>query len=187
MANVPTESRTLEFFVRLRSGGRFSDAILAMRSAGERVELDGPFGTFTLGHDASDVVFVAGGTGLGPILAMLRQAASERSPRAMLLCLGVEEEVELFALPEVARLASQCPSLQVRVTVTRPTDGWAGERGRVLELLTRVLAELSDAARERAYYLCGPPVMVEGAREVLQACGVPHANVHAEPFAATGS
>jgi methane monooxygenase component C len=78
MANLPSETRELEFFVRLLEGGQWSGALTAMCGLGAPVSVEGPFGSFTLRDCGRRSVFVAGGTGLAPVLAILRRLAADR-------------------------------------------------------------------------------------------------------------
>jgi propane monooxygenase reductase subunit len=76
MANPPTRDGRLEFVIKLYPGGLFSAYLDQRAAAGDRLEVEGPFGTFTLRDSrTSDLVFLAGGAGLAPVLALLRSMA----------------------------------------------------------------------------------------------------------------
>jgi methane monooxygenase component C len=184
MANLPSETRELEFFVRLIEGGRWSAAIAATGGPGAAVSVEGPFGGFTLREDGRRPVFVAGGTGLAPVLANLRRLAADRPESPATLIFGVRSESDLFGGEELARLAAALPALDIHAVVAEPTNGWAGERGTVVELLARRLARSADPAAQH-YYLCGPPAMVQAARDLLASVGVQPGDIHAEEFTAT--
>jgi methane monooxygenase component C len=184
MANLPSETRELEFFIRLLEGGRWSGALTAMGGPGAAVSVEGPFGGFTLREDGRRSVFVAGGTGLAPVLANLRRLAADRPGSPTTLVFGVRSESDLFGREELARLAAALPALDIHIAVAEPTNGWAGERGTAVGLLARRLGGWPDPAAQR-YYLCGPPAMVRAARDLLASFGVPSQDIHAEEFTAT--
>jgi methane monooxygenase component C len=183
MANLPGDARELEFYVRLLRGGRFSEALAAMPGAGAAATVEGPFGRFTLAPEAGEPVFVAGGTGLAPILSMLRALARRPSPAPATLIFGVTRPGDLFALSPLRELQGRWPGLRVFTTVADPSAGWQGERGTAVELLGRHLETFG--ALGRSYYLCGPPVMILAARDLLRGVGVLPDEIHDEPFVAT--
>lgn len=165
MANAPDGGRELEFLIRLLPAGRFSGHIAAGLAIGEPVRLRGPFGKFSFRGDATPV-FVAGGTGLAPVLAIMRSLVRTNPLIEARLVFGTEREA--FLIDELATLRQSLPNLDV-VTV----------RGRVTD-------HLGPVDPTRSYYLCGPPGMVGAAEELLIGAGVPRDRVHVERFLETG-
>jgi len=178
MANAPDGSRDLEFLIRLLPGGKISGHLAAGLAEGEPVRLRGPFGQFTFRDDARPV-FVAGGTGLAPILAILRSLVLTAPAIDARLVFGTAQESDLFGVDELAALRRALPNLKIVTTVERPTADWPHEVGRVTEHLGPI-----DATR--SYYLCGPPGMIAAAEELMWANGVPRDHVHVERFLETG-
>jgi methane monooxygenase component C len=183
MANLPTDARELEFFIRLLPRGRVSGVIATMPGPGAAVSIEGPFGAFTLREDGRARVFVAGGTGLAPILAMLRQLARRQPLGATTLIFGVGREHDLLAVAELRRLAAAMPALRIHLALAEPTPGWAGERGTAVDVLDRLTEQ--SALPAHAYYLCGPPPMVHAARALLDRRGVASGDVYEEQFTST--
>ena len=169
MANLPSETRELEFFVRLLEGGQWSGALTAMCGLGVPVSVEG-LGSFTLRDCGRRSVFVAGGTGLAPVLAILRRLAADSARQPCHT--RVRSEADLFGQEGLAWLAAALPALDIHIAVAEPTKDWAGECGTAVELLTRRLSGSADPAAKH-YYLCGPPAMVCSARDLLQSLGVP--------------
>jgi methane monooxygenase component C len=159
-------------------GGRFSGHVAAGLAQGEPVRLRGPLGQFTFRGDANPV-FVAGGTGLAPILAVLRSLASTRPTVEARLVFGVATEADLFCLDELATVSRALPNLDVVTTVERPTEGWSSALGRVTD-------HLDPVDPTRSYYLCGPPGMITATEQLLLYRGVPRHRVHVERFLETG-
>jgi benzoate/toluate 1,2-dioxygenase reductase subunit len=119
---------------------------------------------------------VAGGTGLAPMLAMLDSLRARSGPKPpMLLCFGCNGAKDLFYLDEIELRGFWMPSFQSRIALMERDAGFAGKIGTAVSLL-----EAPDLARAGlTAYLCGPPAMVEAARERLLAAGVPADAIHA--------
>ncbi|MGX9789943.1 FAD-binding oxidoreductase [Mycobacterium sp. MMS18-G62] len=178
MANVADGRRELEFVVRLLPDGRFSGHVGAGLSTGEPVRLRGPHGQFTFRGERRPV-FLAGGTGLAPVLAILRSLVDTAPMTEARLVFGVATESDLFFLDELSALGEAMPNLDVVTTVERPTAGWSGAVGQVTD-------HLDPVDPTRSYYLCGPPGMVSAADELLLGHDVPRDRIRAERFVETG-
>ncbi len=131
---------------------------------GDRVKLQAPLGSFGLDDRARRHVFVAGGTGLAPVLSMIRSLRG-RGQRA-LLCFGCTRRQELFYELELAALVAEMPELEVRIAVMEGADGDL-RTGTAVSLLQK-----EDFDAETVCYLCGPPPMVDAARKALTSHGV---------------
>jgi ferredoxin-NADP reductase len=168
----------LEFLVKVDGMGTIGPHLAAI-GRGSRVDFEGPTGAFTLGPAlAPAYLFVAGGTGISPLRAMLRHliAANPRLPLSVLYSARVPEE---FAFrDELERLARR-HLIQLHLTVTgQVSEGWGGIRGRIaIEALERALP-----SKEAVCYLCGPPAMVEDVPPMLRQLGVPTSHVRTEEW-----
>lgn len=178
MANAADGSRELELLIRLLPEGRFSGHVAAGLATGEPVRVRGAYGKFTFRGDTNPV-FVAGGTGLAPILAILRSLVRAAPDTEARLIFGVGTEADLFCLDELSALSQAMPNLDVVTTVERPAETWSGAVGQV----TNHLGPLDPT---RAHYLCGPPAMISAVEELLSGHGVPRDRIHAERFLETG-
>jgi benzoate/toluate 1,2-dioxygenase reductase subunit len=119
-------------------------------------------------------VFVAGGTGLAPVLSMIRSLRG-RGQRA-LLCFGCTRRLELFYEPELAALAATMPELELRISVMEGAEGDL-RAGTAVSLL-----QPEDFDANTVAYLCGPPPMVNAARQALMGHGLPPRAIRAERF-----
>jgi benzoate/toluate 1,2-dioxygenase reductase subunit len=140
---------------------------------GAMMTLQGPLGGFALDDRVSRAVFVAGGTGLAPMLSIIRANAG-RLP--MLLCFGCTRREELFLHDELEVLAAATPNLEVRIALMEGASGTV-RAGTAVALLA------DDPVADTSYHLCGPPAMVEAARDVLRARDVASDLIRAERFA----
>lgn len=182
MANLPNDDRNLEFLVKLLPGGAFSGYIANKAREGDLVSVEGPFGSFTLRALDKTPVFVAGSTGLAPIVAMLRQMARERPEQEAILIFGNTNASDLFYTDDLAKLEAELPALRSHLVLAHPERGWDGHTGFVTDVLEKVI----DQPAGHDFYLCGPPAMVEAARGLLARAGVGRHHVHQENFIPSG-
>ncbi len=178
MANAADGGRELEVQIRLLPGGRFSGHLAAGLALGEPVKVRGPYGQFTFRGD-SRPVFVAGGTGLAPVLAILRSLSGTAPDTEARVIFGVARQPDLFYLDELQALRDDLPNLDVITTVEQPTNEWSGANGRVTD-------HLDPVDPTKSYYLCGPPGMISSAEDRLFANGVVRERIHDERFIETG-
>ena len=169
--------RRLEFLVKVDAMGTIGPHLAAVQP-GSRIDFEGPTGAFTLGTaPAPAYLFVAGGTGISPLRAMLRHliATDGGVPLSVLYSARVPEE---FAFrQELERLARR-RLIQLQLTVTGQTDAWDGVRGRIaMATLERALP-----SKDAVCYLCGPPAMVEDVPPLLRLLGVPSSQVRTEEW-----
>lgn len=180
MANLPDDSRRLEFFVRVYPDGEFSSYIARAASPGEQVTLHGPRGYFILRDNDRTPVFIAGGTGLSPVLAMLRQLAADQPDHHAVLIFGNTNVGDVFGAHELKVLAEQMPNLQIISGVINPDDAWTGDVGTATEVAEKFLCGTDRSQFE--YYYCGPPKMIEATTHMLEKLGVARELRHHEDF-----
>jgi ferredoxin-NADP reductase len=147
---------------------------------GARVDVEGPVGTFVFPVEPRErrFVFIAGGTGIAPLRAMLRHAlAMAHEDIGLFYSARAPDE---FAYESELRLLSQTGQIQLRQTVTRASDpAWSGRRGR---LNRDALGELiHDPAT--LCFVCGPPPLVAEIPALLADLGVPRVRIRLEEWA----
>ncbi|MEO0324011.1 MAG: FAD-dependent oxidoreductase [Myxococcota bacterium] len=162
-------------------GGEGSTALHDLE-VGARIRLDGPWGVFTHERAAPDAprLYVATGTGLTPIRAMLeRDLASPDGPPVTLLfgCRRAEDRL----WPEAFQaLADALPRFRYEVTLSRPDDGWGGRRGYVQAHLAEVLARFDEPPHA---FVCGLRRMIDAVRaELKEAHGFHRKRIHTERY-----
>jgi propane monooxygenase reductase subunit len=186
MANISSlESGQLEFVIKVYPNGLFSEFLDTDVKPGDRLDITGPFGVFTL-RDApdSDLVFVGGGAGMAPILALLRSMASRGIQRKATYYYGARRRRDLCFEEELRQLERMLPSFRYVPALSEPGDdaGWDGEVGLITDVLRRAENNLARADA----YVCGPPPMVEAALELLPRLGVAEKRVFYDKFTTTG-
>ena len=180
LVSAPFERR-LTVATRMRDSA-FKRALKAL-PIGARIQLDGPFGSLTLHHNRSrPAILIAGGIGITPFICMLRQATHDQLPQRLILLYSNRRPEDAAFLSELQGLATRNPNFLLVATMTqmdRSSQPWTGERGAIgSELVRRIAADLTAPI----CYLAGPPTMVAGVRETLNAAGIDDDDVRAEEF-----
>ena len=161
-------------------GGLATTYIHEVLKEGDEVTFSGPYGEFYLRDSDRDIFLVATGSGLAPIMSILHQISEERISRKTTLVLGARHRRDLFYLGELEALKQEIPGLEVILTLSRPEeeDHWEGERGRVTDVLEKIIKNGTD----KAAYLCGNPAMVESCAELLTKKGIPQELIFYDKF-----
>lgn len=185
IASPPNWDGTMEFLIRLQPGGRFS-GWLAGAAAGARLTAFGPAGHFTLQERGmTPRWFLAGGTGLAPMLSMLRRMAEWGEMQEARLFYGVNREDELCADAELSALAAALPDFTVVRCVRQPGEGWDGAAGTPVDALEDALRGHAGPAPD--LYVCGPPAMVEAVKAAAARHRLPDGQVLYEAFLPSGA
>ena len=186
MANTSSrDTGQLEFVIKIYPDGLFSHFLDTRVAVGDRLELTGPFGVFTLreGHDAK-LIFVGGGAGMAPILSLLRSMAERGIQRSATFYYGARRRRDLCFEEELRALERSLPGFRYVPALSEPAgeDAWDGEVG----LITDVVKEHEDDLKGAHAYVCGPPPMVEAAIPMLARLGVPEKHIYYDKFTTTG-
>jgi ferredoxin-NADP reductase len=157
---------------------------------GDRVELRGPIGGYFVWEAAlgGPLLLIAGGSGVVPLLSMLRERAGDDSDVPAALVYSSRGFDEVIAYDELNRLAAGDPNLHLLYTLTRSQPaGWTGYSRRIDgDMLTDALRDLGGMTRSTKAFICGPTLLVEAAAESLVGLGVPTRQIKTERFGPTG-
>jgi ferredoxin-NADP reductase len=148
-------------------------------AVGTRVDVDGPLGSFTFPDDPPEqrFVFIAGGTGIAPLRAMLRHAL--RIPHREIGVLYSARTPEEFAYDAELRALAEAGRVELRQTITRdPGGAWTGARGRIGR------AELAPLVHGPATlsFICGPAALVDGTKRLLEELGIARDRIRVEEW-----
>ena len=167
------------FLIRNVPGGKMSAYLAARAKTGDRLALNGPFGSFYLRTPRRPILFLAGGTGVGPILSMLEYlAARGANDQAVRLVYGVRDDADLVEVDRIEAFRARIPNFTYDTTCSG--------RGSRHPLIGHVTDHFSAGVLNNGdvdVYLCGPPEMVESGRRHVVKLGLSPANVHFEKFA----
>jgi CDP-4-dehydro-6-deoxyglucose reductase len=185
IASPPHEARTLELHVRRVAGGEFSERLFRDGAEGSLLSIEGPLGQF-LYRDAPagrPMLMVGGGTGLAPLLCIIKHVLHERLERDMRLYWGVRAERDLYAdqaLLDLERRMAQTAGARLTYVpvLSEGSVEWRGARGLVH---AAVLADFSDFAGCDVY-TAGPPAMVAAVRRELAARGTDAERIFFDSF-----
>jgi ferredoxin-NADP reductase len=186
IASAP-ESPQLALTVERMDDGEVSPYLTEEVRPGDELELRGPVG----GHftwrveDGGPLLLVAGGSGLVPLMAMLRHRAARGSTVDARLLLSTRSVEEVLYRTELATLAER-HGVRASYTLTRSRPpGWTGFERRIdAEMLAAVGPPPSEAPR---VFVCGPTAFVERAADLLVELGHAPAAIRAERFGPTGA
>jgi ferredoxin-NADP reductase len=186
IASAP-EDPAVKLTVERLEDGEVSPYLTDELRRGDGLELRGPIGGYFAWHteDGGPLLLVAGGSGLVPLMSMIRHRAARSSTVDARLLLSARSRDDVLYGDELRELATG-DGLAIHQTLTRQTpDGWRGFRGRINADMLREIAP-APAARPRIY-VCGPTAFVERAAELLVELGHDASAIHAERFGPTGT
>ncbi|MCF2572387.1 hybrid-cluster NAD(P)-dependent oxidoreductase [Brevibacterium sp. UCMA 11754] len=183
IASAPFGTNTFTLTVKRVDGGAVSTYLHDVLRVGDRVHVDGPYGLFSTSfHPAAKHLFVSGGSGLSPIMSMVRSllARSAGAPTDIVLIHNAATPADIIFRPELEQLA-EVPGVSVVTMCSRDSaaEVWAGRRGRITrEALAEVVPEVAD----RETFVCGPGDYMAAVRVMLDELGVLGSRVHEESF-----
>lgn len=167
-----------EVEMTIRNLGDFTSTLRRVR-VGERAYLEGPYGSFTVGHPADMHVLIAGGIGITPMMSMIRTFADSGDKRPITLLYGNPDWESVTFREELEALKARLDMTIVHVLVNPPA-GWTGEQGFITaEILKRYLTP-PYAAHE--YFICGPDVMMDSIEGTLGELNIPISKYHSERY-----
>lgn len=177
------QDKALEFHIRVVPGGRVSGQLDARLKIGDSIKLSGPLGASYLRQKTSDAMLcIATGTGLAPILSIVRGALESGMQNHIQLLLGARTVDSLYGLDTLQALAAAYPHFQYRIALDHAAADSPHYRG----LVTDAIAEhFPDLARWRIY-LAGAPTMVEAASLACSNRGAAIENIYADAFYPSG-
>jgi ferredoxin-NADP reductase len=186
IASAPEDER-LALTVERLEDGEVSPYLVDELRPGDRFELRGPIGGYFVWEATKThpLHLVAGGSGLVPLMAMLRHRAAAKATGPASLVLSARSLDDVLYRRELEQLAEGDGALRVAITLTRERPpGWEGYDRRVDDAL---LAEaLGEQAGEAVAYVCGPTRFVETVADGLVALGYDPSRVRTERFGPTG-
>ncbi|AFM15118.1 dehydrogenase of unknown specificity, short-chain alcohol dehydrogenase like protein [Mycolicibacterium chubuense NBB4] len=179
-SNAPHEDR-LTFLIKLSPGGAMSDYLTDRARVGDQLTFTGPNGSFFLREADRPVLLLAGGTGLAPVLSMLRAMRDSGSTRSTHLIYGVSTDEDLAAVDEIDELDRAMAHFTWDYCVSDPASS-APNRGPDRAYVTSLIEaeHLNDG--DVAIYLCGPPPMVEAVRTHVSGAGIEPTGFYYEKF-----
>lgn len=181
LASVPDLDPFLELHVRIHPGGRMS-GWLAGLSVGQRLGLRGPAGDcfYVAGRPAQPLLLIGSGTGLAPLYGIARDALAQGHSGPIVLMHGARQPEGLYYRDELAQLAADHPSLQLRPCVLGPSTDLPADVS-VAPLADHLRSLLPKLTGWRAF-LCGDPALVVALRRQIFLAGASRNDIAADAF-----
>jgi ferredoxin-NADP reductase len=187
IASAPEEDGRIELLIERLEDGEVSPYLTDELRAGDRLELRGPVGGwFTwLAKEGGPLLLVAGGSGIVPLMAMVRHRAAAGSDTPTRLLYSSHSYEEVIYRDELDRLVAENGTLEVVHTLTRSQPpGWAGYSRRIDK---KMLEEVAWSPKKRPLtFVCGPTPLVEAVATALVGLGQDSALIKTERFGPTG-
>jgi ferredoxin-NADP reductase len=187
IASAPNPAKRVELTVERLPNGEVSPYLTQEVVVSDRLELRGPIGGWFVWHtqQTEPIQLIAGGSGIVPLIAMIRARASTGSTAPFRLLYSVREPAAVFYRDELQRLSDQDRSVILTYAYTRaaPKD-WPRPPGRIDAALIANTTWPSNLAP--SCYVCGPTPFVESAAGFLSACGNVPDKIRTERFGPTG-
>jgi len=175
-----SESGQLEFLIKVDSSARWGEHFGPL-ARGSSMVVDGPYGSFVLPEHPRErrFVFIAGGTGIAPLRAMIQHAILTGHPPGTRHLLYSARSPSDFAYLSELRALARRGEIQLILTATRErTPRWSGARGRIGT--SHLAPLLGDPAT--LYFVCGPAAMIDDVPPMLRSLGVEAARVRVEEW-----
>jgi ferredoxin-NADP reductase len=187
IASAPTDQAQIDLTVERVMDGEVSPFLHDVLIPGDRFEVRGPIGGYFVWDAAAadPILLIAGGSGIVPLMAMIRQRArvASRAPCTLLYSSRTPEDI-IYAT-ELEQLAARNDGLRVVHTLTRQQPpGWVGYARRIdMAMIGDVLETTGRMAQA---FVCGPTPLVESAAQALVGLGLTPAQVKTERFGPSG-
>jgi len=187
VASEPERSGEIDLTVERIVDGEVSPYLDDVVMPGDQVEVRGPIGGYFVWSVAlgGPLLLIGGGSGVVPLMAMLRHRAAQRSQTPARLLYSSRTADDIIYRAELDRLAADDASLKVIYTLTRSAPpGWTGYQRRIdTAMLSEVTQPLGTDVRA---YVCGPTLLVEAVSSALVSMGLPAERVRTERFGPSG-
>ena len=180
VASSAEESRDLELLITKVAEGAVSTYVHDFLKEGEELTINGPYGDFYLHESEKDILLIATGSGLAPLLSIIRQIEEEKIDRKTTLFFGARKVKDLLYYDELKAFDEKLPNFTFIPTLSRSTEEeqWQGEKGRVTNLIEKFIPDNAD----KEVYICGAPAMIHSCEGLLKNKGIPEENIFYEEF-----
>jgi ferredoxin-NAD(P)+ reductase (naphthalene dioxygenase ferredoxin-specific) len=181
MASLETDE-LLEFHIRIVPDGAVSTHIARTLRPGDTARISGPLGTSYLRRKhVGPIICVGGGTGLAPILSIVRATLESGNRQPIHLYFGVRSEADLYGSRVLAELQQRHTNLDVHIVIASgPID--VGHRAGLVPDAIAADWQGTHALRDFRGYVCGSPPMVDAVTQTLAALGLDSARIYADAF-----
>ncbi|SNR32406.1 MULTISPECIES: ferredoxin reductase [Hymenobacter] len=189
VASPPEQTSQIELTVELIEEGEVSGYLFEGVTVGDQLEVRGPIGGYFVWEAtplAGPLLLVAGGSGVVPLMAMLRHRHRSGIHNATVLLYSVRTPDDVIFYEELARMAAADATFTLLLTYTRHSPAnWSGYQRRIDAAMLAEAVKLAGSSPQ--CFICGPTSLVETAASSLQAQGIPPVSIRTERFGPSGT
>lgn len=181
ISSPPTRADYCEITVKREENGYVSRHLHEMIHEGDIIHVSAPAGRFVFnGTQAKSIVLIAGGVGITPLMAILRDLTDRKWKGDIFFIYSAKSRSDIIFQKELDDLRTRFSNVRVHVTLSRADDAdWTGHKGRVSgPFLGTCVPNLKD----HPVYICGPQAMMTPTIQLLRDLGVPADNIKSEEF-----
>ncbi|MAG56027.1 MAG: NADH:ubiquinone reductase (Na(+)-transporting) subunit F [Planctomycetes bacterium] len=193
MANYPGEKGLIMLNVRIASPpprvpdappGKMSSWIFSLKP-GDKATISGPFGEFFIKETEAEMIYIGGGAGMAPLRSHCFELFKGRgTDRKVSYWYGGRSARELFYTDHFREIEEKFPNFKYHIALSDalPEDNWTGYSGFIHQVLLENYLQDHPAPEDIEYYLCGPPLMLEACKRMLDDLGVEAENISSDDF-----
>jgi Na+-transporting NADH:ubiquinone oxidoreductase subunit F len=181
VASSASEKGALDLIIRRVPEGICTTYCFEIMKEGDPATINGPYGDFFLREAQSEIIFIAGGSGIAPIRSILFQMAEQKIERKATFFYGANDLRDLYLVEEMKEFQKKVPDFTYVPCIAQeePDDVWEGETG----LVTQVVDRHVESCKEQEVYLCGSPAMIDAAVKLLAEKGLTEERTFYDKFA----
>jgi ferredoxin-NADP reductase len=178
ISSSPTEKGYIEFTKKITES-EFSQALNILKP-GDALNIQYPFGNFTLKDTDKKIGFLSGGIGITPIRSICKCAVDKKLDIDIVLLYANRSIKDIVFKEDFEAMQKEFPKLKVVHVLSEPAEGFSFRAGRIDSQIIR--QEIPDYA-QRKFFLCGSPLMVEAMEKILSdELNLPKDNIITENF-----
>jgi ferredoxin-NADP reductase len=185
LSSSPSRPFQLEITVKRVPGGLVSNWLCDELRIGNHLTVTGPHGKFSpFEHPSGKLLFIAAGSGITPIMSMLRWLADTGAQVDVKVLISGKQTDEIIFYKELEAIAARNRNIHIQITLTSHTahqNGWLGLTGRInLSMLQNTVPDYQD----REIFICGPDLFMQNVQNLLNNAGFAMEHFHSESFGA---
>lgn len=183
IASPNYEKNYVEIMVRLVPEGICTTWVHQHLKEKERIKIVGPMGDFHLHDGTGEIIMIAGGSGMAPMVSLLAEMAEKKIERKVTYFFGSVAKRDLFYVDEMREFEKKIKNFTFVPALSQPAeeDEWDGETGLITIPLSKFVRDKDNS--ENQAYLCGSPGMINACTVILKKYNFSTDHIYFDPFA----
>lgn len=177
LSSSPTEKDYIEFTKKF-TANEYSVALKALKP-GDWAQIDAPYGKFTFEGENPKIALLTGGIGITPFRSIVKYCTDTKLNTSIVLMYGCRAPGDIAFRREFEAMQEQNKNFRLVFTVNEPNGDWKGYVGNITPEMVK--KEIPDY-KERIFYACGPPGMVQAMINLMKEIGLPETQLKLEYF-----